>query len=236
MADYENPAVRNGSVADATIDQGLRAHMISVYQYMMLGVAVTGLAAYFTSSTPALFSIAQGPLGLVFMFAPLAIVWFVFSDLRNISASRAQMWFWVYSALIGVWLSYIFHRYVTADIVRVFFITSMSFGALSLYGYTTKRDLTAFGSFLFVGLIGIFLALVVNYFMQSNALNFAISVIGVLVFAGLTAYDTQRTKEIYFAGDDSETASKKAILAALELYLDFINMFLFLLRLTASRN
>ena len=233
MADYEAPYRPQTANVEA-IDEGLRAHMISVYQYMMLGIAVTGLAAYFTAGVPELYNLVHGPLAIVFLFAPLAIVWFVFSDVQGISAARAQMWFWIYSAMLGVWLSAIFHRYTDADIVRVFFITSISFGALSLYGYTTKRDLTAFGSFLVVGLVGLLVAIVVNYFMNAGALTFAISVVGVLVFAGLTAYDTQRAKEIYFAGDDSETAGKKAIIAALELYLDFINMFLFLLRLLGS--
>jgi uncharacterized protein len=236
MADYENPAYRTpSSTVDQGIDQGLRAHMISVYQYMMLGVAVTGLAAYFVGTNPALFHMVYGtPLRWVVMFAPLAIVWFAFGNVNSMSAGRAQTWFWIFSALMGVSLGYIFQIYVAADIVRVFFVTSISFGALSLYGYTTKRDLSAYHSFLFMGLVGVAGAILINIFLASSALNFAISVIGVLVFAGLTAYDTQHTKEIYFAGDDSDTAGKKAILAALNLYLDFINMFMFLLRLMGS--
>ena len=233
MADYEAPLRTQATNVEA-IDEGLRSHMISVYQYMMLGVAVTGLTAYFTAGMPAIYNLVHGPLAIVFLLAPVAIVWLVFGNIQRMSAASAQAWFWFYSAMIGAWLSAIFHRYADADIVRVFFITSISFGSLSLYGYTTKRDLSAWGSFLFMGLVGILLALVVNYFMQSSALDFAVSVVGVLVFAGLTAYDTQRAKEIYFAGDDSETAGKKAIIAALELYLDFINMFLFLLRLVGS--
>jgi uncharacterized protein len=238
MADYENSIYRARPAAgDAAIDQGLRAHMISVYQYMTLGLGVTGLVAYFTSATPALFNLIYGtPLAFVVMLAPLGIVWFVFRRIDRMSASTAQAWFWGFAAIMGLSLSYIFMAYVAADIVRVFFITAATFGALSLYGYTTPRSLSAWGSFLFMGLVGILIAVVVNIFLQSSALTFAISVIGVLVFAGLTAYDTQQIKEMYYAGDDSETMGKKAIMGALRLYLDFINLFLMLLRLLGNRN
>lgn len=220
-----------------SIDQGLRTYMISVYQYMMLGLGVTGLVAYFTSATPALFNAIYGtPLVWVVMLAPLGIAWFAFGSINRMSASTAQMWFWIYAATMGLSLAYIFQVYVAADIVRVFFITSATFGALSLYGYTTPRSLSAWGSFLFMGVIGLVIASVVNIFMQSDALTFAISAIGVLVFAGLTAYDTQQIKEMYQSGDDSETMGKKAILGALNLYMDFINLFLMLLRLFANRD
>lgn len=240
MADYENPILRGrtGAGADAqAIDQGLRAHMLSVYNYMTLGLAVTGLVAYLTYATPQLFNAIYGtPLAFVVMLAPLGIVWFVFGRLNNMSAATAQIWFWAFSAIMGLSLAYIFQVYVAADIVRVFFITAATFGALSLYGYTTPRSLSAWGSFLFMGLVGIIIASVVNLFLASNAITFAVSVLGVLIFAGLTAYDTQRIKEMYLEADDSETTGKKAILGALSLYLDFLNLFLMLLRLLGNRN
>jgi len=238
MSDY-NYGVRQASPAgvDAQgIDQGLRTYMISVYQYMTLGLAVTGVVAYATSATPVLFNAIHGtPLVWVVMLAPLAIAWFGFGMIERISAGAAQMMFWAFAAVMGLSLAYIFQAYVAADIVRVFFITAATFGSLSLYGYTTPRSLSAWGSFLFMGLVGLVIASLVNIFMQSDALTFAISIIGVLVFAGLTAYDTQQIKEMYYEGDDSETSGKKAILGALRLYMDFINLFLMLLRLFANR-
>jgi len=235
MAEYDNQVLR-GRAVGADIDQGLRAYMISVYNYMMIGLGVTGLAAYFVSATPALYNAIFGtPLVYVAIFAPLAVVFGLSFGINRISASTAQMLFWLYSALVGISLATIFLVYNVGDITRVFFITAVSFGALSLYGYTTKSNLSAFGSFLIIGLVGVLLAMIVNIFMQSSALQFAISVAGVLVFAGLTAWDTQRIKEMYLAGDDSETAGKKAVMGALKLYLDFLNMFLFLLQLMGNR-
>lgn len=236
MADYNS---RIGQVSpktdDLAMDQGLRTYMVSVYQFMMMGLGVTGLAAYFTSATPALFAAIYGtPLVWVVMLAPIGIVWFAFGNIERMSAATARLWFWAYAATIGLSLAYIFRIYVATDIVKVFFITAASFGALSLYGYTTPRSLSAMGSFLFMGLVGIFIAALVNIFLQSDAMAFAISIIGVLVFAGLTAYDTQQIKEMYFEADDSETSGKKAIIGALKLYMDFINLFLFLLRLMGS--
>ena len=238
MADYDNQALRGrGVTADQAIDQGLRSYMISVYNYMMIGLGVTGLVAYFTSATPALFAAIYGtPLVWVVMFSPLIFVMIFATSINRISAGTAQALFWAFSALMGLSLAYIFRVYVAVDIMKVFFITAASFGALSLYGYTTKTNLSAFGSFLFIGLVGVFLAMVVNIFLQSSAMDFAISVIGVLVFAGLTAYDTQKIKDSYYSGDDASTTGKKAIMGALTLYLDFVNMFLFLLRLLGNRN
>ena len=234
MADFENPSYRTTADAQA-IDQGLRAHMISVYQFMALGVALTGLVAYFVSSTPAVFEAIFGSgLYWVALFAPVGLVLLLSFGINRMSAGTAQAVFWLYSALNGVSLAVIFIIYPVADIARVFFISAAAFGALSLYGYTTPRSLSAWGSFLFMGLVGILIASVVNVFLQSSAMTFAVSVIGVLVFAGLTAYDTQQIKELYFAGDDSETTGKKAIIGALKLYLDFINLFLMLLRLLSS--
>ena len=238
MAEYDTPAYRARTGADAqAIDQGLRAHMLSVYNYMALGLGLTGLVAYLTYATPQLFALIYGtPLAFVVMLAPLGIVWFVFGRMDRMSAAAAQAWFWAFSAIMGLSLAYIFQVYVASDIVRVFFITSVTFGALSLYGYTTPRSLSTWGSFLFIGLVGIVIAMVVNIFMQSSALDFAISIIGVLIFAGLTAYDTQQIKEMYLEADDSETMGKKAIMGALRLYLDFLNLFLMLLRLLGNRD
>ena len=227
------------------IDEGLRAYMLRVYNYMAAGLGVTGLTAWAVASVPALQSIfytvtAQGIrpniLGYIAIFAPLAMVFLMSFRIQRMSFSSAQLTYWVFALLMGVSLASIFWIYTGTSIARVFFITAASFGALSLYGYTTKRDLTGFGSFLFIGLIGIVIAAVVNMFLMSSALQFAISVIGVLVFAGLTAYDTQQIKQMYYAADDSEIAGKKAIMGALRLYLDFINMFIMLMQLFGNRN
>ncbi len=236
MADYDNQVLRGrGVTADGAIDQGLRSYMVSVYNYMMIGLGVTGLAAYLVTHTPSLYAAVFGtPLFYVAMLAPFGVVMWLQLGIARMSASTAQMVFWLYSAMIGVWISGMLIHYSSADVTRTFFITAASFGALSLYGYTTKTNLTAFGQFLFIGLVGLVIAMVVNFFMQSSAMEFAISVVGVLVFAGLTAYDTQMIKETYYEGDDSETSGRKAIIGALHLYLDFINMFLFLLRLLGS--
>ncbi len=241
MSDYNDQAytARPASgVLDPAIDQGLRAYMISVYQYMMLGLGVTGLVSYFVHSSPALYGAIYGnPItAMIAIWAPLAFVLYFTFRISTMSAATAQTVFWVFAAVMGISLSRIFEIYVDADIVRVFFITSASFGALSLYGYTTSRSLDAWGSFLFMGAAGLFIAMIVNYFMQSSAMTFAISVIGVIVFSGLTAYDTQKIKEVYLESDDADTMGKKAICGALNLYLDFINLFLFLLRLIANRN
>lgn len=233
MSDYQQRYMRQGAAARAyEIDEGLRAYMLRVYNYMAMGVALTGVVAYLTANTPALLNVIYGtPLQWVVMLAPLGIVFFFSARINRMSASAAQTTFWVFSGVMGLSLAYIFLVYAGASIARVFFITAGTFGAMSLYGYTTRRDLTGVGSFMFMGLIGIILAMIVNIFLQSSALDFAISVIGVIVFVGLTAYDTQRIKENYFAGDGNEIMSKKAISGALNLYLDFINLFLMLLRL-----
>ncbi len=239
MADYENSIYRARPAAgDAqAVDQGLRAYMIGVYNYMAIGVALTGLVAYFVSSTPAVYSAIFGSgLYWVAIFAPLGLVLLLSFGINRMSATTAQGVFWLYAGLNGVSLAVIFMLYPLGDIARVFLISAATFGALSLYGYTTPRSLSAWGSFLFMGLVGILIAMVVNFFLQSSAMTFAISVIGVLVFAGLTAYDTQQIKEMYYDGDDSDTMGKKSIMGALRLYLDFINLFLMLLRLLGNRN
>jgi hypothetical protein len=175
------------------------------------------------------------PLAYVVMFAPLAFILVMSFGINRLSASTAQLLFWAFAAVMGASLAHILLIYTGASVARTFFITAAAFGALSLYGYTTKRDLSAMGKFLFIGLVGLIIAMVVNFFLKAPALQFAISGIGVLIFAGLTAYDTQKIKEMYLEADSQEVAQKKAIMGALNLYLDFINMFLFLLHFLGAR-
>ena len=232
----------------AEIDVGLRSHMLRVYNYMMVGLALTGVVAFAVANVPELRGVfysakivqgveVVGPnmLGWIAMIAPLGLVFFLSARINRMSFSSAQTVFWAFAVLFGISLSHILWTFTGISVARVFFITSAAFGGLSLYGYTTKRDLTGWRSFLVMGLIGVIIAMVVNIFLASAALQFAISVIGVLVFAGLTAYDTQKIKEMYVAADDSELSGKKAIMGALTLYLDFINMFLMLLYLFGNR-
>ena len=222
--------------AAAEIDVGLRSYMLRVYNYMASGLALTGLVAYVAANTPALMQAIYGtPLMWLVMLSPLAFVLFLSFRIHRIRASTAQLVFWLFSGVMGLSLASIFIIYTQTSIARVFFITAGTFAAMSLYGYTTKKDLSGWGSFLFMGLIGIIIAMVVNMFLASPALYFAISVIGVLVFVGLTAYDTQRIKEMYLASDTAEISSKKAIMGALRLYLDFINLFVMLLALLGQR-
>jgi uncharacterized protein len=241
---YEQGATVGREVA---IDQGLRAYMLRVYNYMASGVAITGVVAYAVYAM----SVQQGASGLeltafgnfmyasafkwVVIFAPLAMVFFLSMRIGSMSLSAAQISFWVFAALMGASISSIFLVYAGESIARVFFITAAAFGALSLWGYTTNKDISGWGSFLFMGLIGVIIAMLVNLFIGSSALQFAISVIGVLVFAGLTAYDTQKIKEMYYVGDDGTVAGRKAVMGALRLYLDFINLFLLLLQLFGDR-
>ena len=237
--------IQGRSAADAQIDEGLRSYMLRVYNYMTIGLALTGLVAYLVSSTPALLQLfyAQNAVGqiqptmlaYIAMFSPLAFILVLSFGIQRMSASTAQLVFWVFAAVMGLSMSHIFLTFTGASITRVFFITASTFAAMSLYGYTTKRDLSGLGSFLFMGLIGIILASIVNIFIGSTVLQFAISVIGVLVFVGLTAYDAQKIKEMYDELDGSEVAGKKAIMGALRLYLDFINLFMMLLHLFGNR-
>ncbi len=225
----------------ALIDEGLRAYMLKVYNLMALALVITGVAAFGTytlaASNPAVQQLLfASPLRWVVMLAPLALVFFLSFRIQNMSVSAAQKTFWVYAALMGVSLSSIFLVYTGQSIVQTFFVTAASFGALSLYGYTTKKDLSGMGSFLIMGLFGLIIASIVNIFLASSALQFAISAIGVLIFAGLTAYDTQKIKEMYFDADDVAVAGRKAIMGALTLYLDFINLFTFLLQFLGNRD
>ncbi len=220
----------------AQIDEGLRSYMLGVYNYMTVAMLITGVVAFFTSQSPALLQTIYGtPLHWVVMLAPLGFVMFLSFRVHKMSASAAQITFWAFSALMGLSLAYIFLAYTPASITKVFFITAGAFAGLSLVGYTTKKNLSGMGSFLFMGLIGIIIAMLVNLFLASAALDWVISVLGVLIFAGLTAYDTQQIKNMYYAADSGEVATKKSIMGALRLYLDFLNMFLFLLHLFGNR-
>lgn len=232
--------------AQGRVDAGLRKYMLGIYNYMASGVLLTGVLALLTYSTPALQSLFYNitpdgrlgytGLGLVVAFAPLALVFVLSFGINRLSASTAQALFWVYSALMGLSLSSIFFVYTGASIAKIFFMTAAMFGALSLWGYTTKKDLSGWGTFLFMGLIGIIIAMVVNIFLGSTMLDLVLSVAGVLIFAGLTAYDNQRLRYMYYEhAGHGEAVSKLMVMGALTLYLDFINMFLMLLRLFGNR-
>ena len=223
-------------VGTADIDVGLRQYMLGVYNYMASGLALTGIVALLLSSSPdAMAAIFGTPLKWVVMLAPLGLVFFLGARLGDLQVSTARTLFWVYAALMGASLSSIFLVYTGQSVARVFFITAAAFGGLSLYGYTTKRNLSAFGSFLVMGLIGLMIASIVNIFLQSSAMAFVISAVGVLVFAGLTAWDTQQIKEMYWEGDGYEIAAKKSVMGALMLYMDFVNLFLMLLQFFGVR-
>jgi FtsH-binding integral membrane protein len=234
---FNNEPISRGAYGRTVdIDQGLRSYMLSVYNYMAVGLGITGLVAFFASSSPEFMSAIFGtPLKWVVMLAPFIMVFVLSARIAHMSFSSAQITFWVYAGLMGLSLSSIFLVFTGESIAKLFFITSFVFAAMSLYGYTTKRDLSEFGSFLIMGVIGIVIASLVNIFLKSSAMQMIISVVGVLVFTGLTAYDTQTIKEMYFAADNAETAGKKAILGALNLYLDFINLFISLLQLFGDR-
>jgi uncharacterized protein len=217
------------------IDAGLRVYMQRVYSYMAGGLALTGIVAYVAASSGFYQAVAATPLIWIVMLAPLGFVLVLSFGIQRISASTAVALFWIYAAVMGLSLGSIFLVFTGISIARVFFITAATFGAMSLYGYTTRSDLSGFGSFLLMGLIGIVIASIVNIFVGSSVLQFAISVIGVIVFVGLTAYDTQRIREMYLDSDNDEVEGKKAILGALTLYLDFINIFMMLLQLFGQR-
>ena len=229
----------------ADIDVGLRQYMLRVYNYMASGLALTGIVAYmvanssllglFFAATPR--GIAPTLLGWVAMIAPIGIVFLLSFRVHAMSAAAAQAAFWAYAAINGIGLTTIFLQFTGVSVVRVFFITAATFGAMSLYGYTTKKDLSGWGSFLIMGVVGILIAGIINIFLQSGALQFAISVIGLLVFAALTAYDTQRLKDEYYSvAGDGEAVKKASIFGALSLYLDFVNMFQFMLSLFGGQN
>jgi uncharacterized protein len=221
--------------AQVGIDVGLREYMLRVYNYMASGLALTGIVAYAAAASGFYARIAHTPAIWLVILAPLGLVMLMSFGVNKMSASSLQMVFWIYAGLMGLSLAMLFLVFTGASIARVFFITAATFAAMSLYGYTTRRDLSEFGSFLFMGLIGIIIASLVNMFIGSTAVQFAISVIGVIVFTGLTAWDTQQIKEMYYAADDREIAGKKAVMGALRLYLDFVNLFMMLMQLLGTR-
>ncbi len=234
--DLKTATMSRGDAAAAQIDVGLRQYMLQVYNYMATALGVTGLVAFGLAQSDSAMQLLFGtPLQWVVIFAPLVFVWIFSARIHTMQASTAQTMFWIYAALMGASLSAIFVIYTGTSIARVFFITAGTFAGMSLYGYTTKRDLSGMGSFLMMGLIGIIIASVVNIFLQSSALHFVVSVIGVLVFVGLTAYDTQAIKSEYSVTDTGEVQAKRAIYGALRLYLDFINLFIMLLSLFGER-
>ncbi len=245
MSDSRHKIIDQYTASSTSVDQGLRSYMLKVYAYMFVGLSLTGSLAFLSTQVPALQSLLftqnaagqWGPSGITWLlsFVQIGLVLFLSFRIQSLKTATAQMIFWAYSALMGLSLSSIFLLYTGASTARVFLITSATFGTMSLYGYVTKRDLSGLGSFLFMALIGMILASLVNIFFQSSVTEFVISVIGVLVFTGLTAYDTQRVKEIYLEQDSAEVKSKKAIMGALALYLDFINLFILLMRFLGDR-
>lgn len=223
-------------VIDQDIDLGLRSYMLKVYNYMFMGLGITGVVAYFATTSIALMTFLYSGLGFALTVVGLiAMVYALSARIYTMSKPMAQLSFWAYSGMMGLSVSRWFYAYTGASIVRVFLITATTFGAMSFYGYITKKDLSGLGSFLFMGLIGLIIASVVNIFTQSSVADLMISYVGVLIFAGLTAYDTQQIKEIYYSVDSDDISEKKSILGALKLYLDFINLFIFLLRIMGDR-
>lgn len=227
---------RTASVDQAVYDEGLRRHMLRVYNYMALGLVLTGAVAFIVGTTPALYvPIFSTPLKWVVMLAPLAFVLFFSFRMQSMSGSAAQTMFWAFCAVMGLSMASIFLVFTGTSIARTFFIAATMFGATSLYGYTTKRDLSQFGSFLIMGLIGVVIASVVNIFLDSTMLQFIVSVVGILVFVGLTAWDTQSIKEQYADHFDAESQQKLAVFGAFSLYLNFVNIFQLLLNFTGER-
>ncbi|CUH64128.1 Inner membrane protein YbhL [Thalassovita gelatinovora] len=244
MAEFDT--IRNAAgTRTAQIDAGLRAHMNKVYGTMSIGLLLTFAVAWAVGTSPELLGMLRDPmtlrpniLGYIVMFAPLIMVFAFSAALNRLSAAGAQTFFYVFAAVMGLSLSWIFVAFTGFSIAQVFLVTSISFAGLSLWGYTTKKDISGWGSFLIMGLIGIIVASIINIFLGSPAINFAISIIGVLIFAGLTAYDTQKIKSTYLQhahSGDSEWLGKAAIMGALSLYLDFINLFMMLLQLLGNR-
>jgi len=239
-----NRFMASANAQASQIDVGLRAYMLGVYNHMTTALAITGFFALGLSFLvgPSLYELTSfgqtlygGPLKWLVMLAPLAMVFYISAKLNSISASKARNLFYIYSGLMGLSLSSLLLVYTNESVVRVFFITSAAFASLSIYGYTTKKNLSAFGSFLIMGVFGIIIASIVNIFLASEGLAFMISILGVLIFAVLTAYDTQKIKNMYLAGDDMEVSGKKSVMGALTLYLDFILMFQFLLMFLGNR-
>ncbi|AGA64111.1 putative membrane protein [Liberibacter crescens BT-1] len=252
---YQNQMTNSGAKVGVVIDEGLRAYMLKVYNLMAFGLAVTGVVSFLTNliattRDPSLASatlrggvmltdvgvaLYTSPLHWLVMLAPVFFVFFINIRINYLSAYAAKVIFAIYAGLMGLSMSSIFLVYTGQSIVQTFFVTSAAFASLSLFGYTTKKDLTAVGSFMIMGLFGIFIASLVNIFLRAPALQFAISAIGLIIFAGLTAYDTQKVKEMYFGNDRDDVIDRKAVIGALTLYLDFINLFIFLLQFLGNR-
>ncbi len=227
---------RTAPVDQAVFDEGLRRHMLRVYNYMALGLVLTGVVAFVVGTTPALYvPIFSTPLKWVVMLAPLAFVLFFSFRIQSMSGSAAQTMFWAFCGVMGLSMASIFLVFTGTSIARTFFVAAAMFGATSLYGYTTKRDLSQFGSFLIMGLIGVVIASLVNIFLGSTMLQFIVSVVGILVFVGLTAWDTQSIKEQYADNFDAESQQKLAVFGAFSLYLNFVNIFQLLLNFTGER-
>lgn len=236
----DNRFASPAAAQSAAVDAGLRSYMLGVYNHMTTALGITGFAAFgmklAVMANPALGQVLfTSPMIYVLMFAPFGMVMWLSMRINTMSATKARSLFYIYAVMMGVSLTTVLFAYTGASVARAFFITAGAFAALSIYGYTTKRDLTALGAFLIVGLVGLILASVVNMFVASSQFEFLISIVGVLLFAGLTAYDTQKIKSMYSARDDKTTAARKSIFGALTLYLDFINMFLMMLRLFGNR-
>jgi FtsH-binding integral membrane protein len=247
MANWSDPRIGSGAPAstagraEVAFDAGLRQHMLSVYNYMTSGILLTGIVALLFAETGAVLSLfnmttgGMSPLGWIVMLAPLGIVFWMSFGINRISTGTAQILYWAFAVLMGLSLSTIFLVYTNASIALTFFATAAAFAGLSLYGYTTKKDLSAMGTFLIMGVVGIIVASIVNMFWMNDTFSLVIAALGVLIFAGLTAYDTQKIKSMYFAVAGTEFHGKATIMGALTLYLDFINMFLFLLRFLGNR-
>ncbi|HEY6257765.1 MAG TPA: Bax inhibitor-1/YccA family protein [Xanthobacteraceae bacterium] len=252
MSDFDRnyaTATRVGAGRAVAIDAGLRAYMIRVYNYMAAGVGLTGVVAWLTFQaavvtnasgaitglTPFGAAIYGGPAIIILLLGTFGLAMFISFRIQHLQPSTALTLFMVYAGALGLMLSSVFLAYTGASVTRVFFISAASFGALSIYGYTTQRDLSPIGSFLVMGLFGLMIAMVVQIFLKSTGLDFVISALGVVIFAGLTAWDTQRIKEMYSVNDDGTIAGRKAVMGALQLYLDFINLFVFLLRFLGDR-
>ena len=249
MANPVDPRLANTrpvAGVDAGYDEGLRSYMLSIYNYMASGVLLTGVIALLVSSNPTMLAVffAQNPesgrvgptiLGWIAMLSPLALILVMNFGINKLSEGQLKACFWVFAGLMGVSMSMIFLRYTGTSIAQTFFVTAAGYGALSLYGYSTKRDLSAMGKFLIMGVVGILIAMVANFFFQSAPLQLAINILGVLIFAGLTAYDTQRLKNMYYELQGSSFLGKAAVMGALTMYLNFINLFQFLLMFMGQR-
>ncbi len=231
-----SPSLDGRTAGRAGYDMGLRKHMLSIYNYMASGVLLSGIVALLTASSGTTQAMIGSPLMFVVMLSPLAIVFAMSFGANRFSAGTLQLLFWAFAALMGVSLSTIFLVYTGGSIAATFFATAGAFAGLSLFGYTTKKDLTGFGSFLIMGVVGLLIASLLNIWLQSPGLYWAVSFLGVLIFAGLTAYDTQRLKAQYYQLQGTDFAGKAVILGALSLYLDFINMFQFLLSFMGNRD